>query len=100
VLLLAIIPNTFQLSCASCYTHWAHLFFFQIAISTDDVYKTAEVVRLNGGHITCESGPLPGINTKITACTDPDGWKTVSANFFVFFSSLLMDWTGLKKYLS
>jgi hypothetical protein len=20
---------------------------------------------------------LPGINTKITACLDPDGWKTV-----------------------
>ncbi|KAG8084792.1 hypothetical protein GUJ93_ZPchr0010g8338 [Zizania palustris] len=51
--------------------------YAQIAISTDDVYKTAEVVRLNGGKITREPGPLPGINTKITACTDPDGWKTV-----------------------
>nr|CAB3463480.1 unnamed protein product [Digitaria exilis] len=53
--------------------------YAQIAISTDDVYKTAEVIRLNGGQITREPGPLPGINTKITACTDPDGWKTVGA---------------------
>lgn len=49
----------------------------QIAIGTDDVYKTAEAVKLVGGKITREPGPLPGINTKITACLDPDGWKTV-----------------------
>jgi hypothetical protein len=24
-----------------------------------------------------EPGPLPGINTKITAILDPDGWKLV-----------------------
>lgn len=49
----------------------------QIAIGTDDVYKTAEAIKLFGGTITREPGPLPGINTKITACLDPDGWKTV-----------------------
>lgn len=49
----------------------------QIAIGTDDVYKTAEAIQLCGGKITREPGPLPGINTKITACLDPDGWKTV-----------------------
>lgn len=49
----------------------------QIAIGTDDVYKTAEAIKLCGGKITREPGPLPGINTKITACLDPDGWKTV-----------------------
>lgn len=49
----------------------------QIAIGTDDVYKTAEAIKLSGGKITREPGPLPGINTKITACLDPDGWKTV-----------------------
>lgn len=48
-----------------------------MAIGTDDVYRTAEAVKLNGGKITREPGPLPGINTKITACLDPDGWKTV-----------------------
>ena len=50
---------------------------WQIAIGTDDVYKTAEAIKLSGGKITREPGPLPGINTKITACVDPDGWKSV-----------------------
>lgn len=44
---------------------------------TQDVYKTAEHIRAHGGTITREPGPLPGINTKIMACTDPDGWKCV-----------------------
>ncbi|MCO5593697.1 hypothetical protein L7F22_047714 [Adiantum nelumboides] len=51
--------------------------YAQVAIGTDDVYTTAEVVREAGGKITREPGPLPGINTKIVACLDPDGWKTV-----------------------
>ncbi|KAL6523545.1 hypothetical protein OROGR_017148 [Orobanche gracilis] len=51
--------------------------YAQIAIGTDDVYQTAEAVRLCGGKIAREPGPLPGINTKITACLDPDGWKMV-----------------------
>lgn len=50
----------------------------KIAIGTDDVYRTAEAVKLSGGKVTREPGPLPGINTKITACLDPDGWKAVS----------------------
>ncbi|KAJ0986068.1 hypothetical protein J5N97_004424 [Dioscorea zingiberensis] len=49
----------------------------QIAVGTDDVYKTAETIKLFGGTVTREPGPLPGINTKITACLDPDGWKSV-----------------------
>lgn len=52
-------------------------YYFQIAIGTDDVYKTAEAIKLFGGKVTREPGPLPGINTKITACLDPDGWKSV-----------------------
>lgn len=55
----------------------------QIAISTDDVYKSAEVVNVViqelGGKITRQPGPIPGINTKITSFLDPDGWKTVSS---------------------
>lgn len=51
--------------------------FCQIAIGTDNVYKTADTVKLNGGKIVLDPGPLPGINTKITACLDPDGWKSV-----------------------
>lgn len=51
--------------------------YAQVAISTTDVYKTAEAVRAAGGTVTREPGPVPGIGTKITACTDPDGWKIV-----------------------
>ncbi|GJZ10188.1 probable lactoylglutathione lyase, chloroplastic, partial [Tanacetum coccineum] len=47
--------------------------YAHIALGSDDVYKTAEVVKLFGGHITREPGPLPNINTRITACLDPDG---------------------------
>lgn len=49
----------------------------QIATSTDDVYKTGEALRAAGAKITREAGPLPGLNTKIVAALDPDGWKTV-----------------------
>ncbi|GAB2298881.1 Lactoylglutathione lyase [Dionaea muscipula] len=55
--------------------------YAQVAIGTDDVYKSAEVVNLVtqelGGKITRQPGPIPGINTKITSFLDPDGWKTV-----------------------
>lgn len=33
----------------------------QVAISTTDVYKTAEQIRAAGGTITREPGPVPGI---------------------------------------
>ncbi|KAK8602252.1 hypothetical protein V6N12_052066 [Hibiscus sabdariffa] len=62
--------------------------YAQIAIGTDDVYKTAEGVQLFGGKITREPGPLPGINTKITACLDPDGWKTVFVDNIDFLKEL------------
>lgn len=51
--------------------------YAQVAISTRDVYKTAEQIREAGGKITREPGPVPGIGTKILATTDPDGWKYV-----------------------
>ncbi|PNY07199.1 lactoylglutathione lyase-like protein [Trifolium pratense] len=54
--------------------------YAQIAIGTDDVYKTAEAIKLSTGKLTREPGPLPGISTKITACLDPDGWKTNDDN--------------------
>lgn len=62
--------------------------YAQIAIGTDDVYKTAEAVKLCGGKVTREPGPLPGINTKITACLDPDGWKTVFVDNIDFLKEL------------
>jgi lactoylglutathione lyase len=51
--------------------------YAQIAIGTDDVYKTADAVKAFGGKWTRDPGPLPGINTKIAACLDLDGWKSV-----------------------
>lgn len=55
--------------------------YAQVAISTDDVYRSGEVVSLVtqelGGKVTRQPGPVPGINTKITSFLDPDGWKTV-----------------------
>ncbi|GAB2212660.1 hypothetical protein Droror1_Dr00020639 [Drosera rotundifolia] len=55
--------------------------YAQVAIGTDDVYKSAEVVKLVteelGGKITRQPGPISGINTKITSFLDPDSWKTV-----------------------
>ncbi|XP_059658003.1 probable lactoylglutathione lyase, chloroplastic [Cornus florida] len=62
--------------------------YAQIAIGTDDVYKTAEVVKLCGGKIILEPGPLPGINTKVTACLDPDGWKSVFVDNVDFLKEL------------
>ncbi|KAK8292240.1 hypothetical protein V6Z12_D06G109900 [Gossypium hirsutum] len=62
--------------------------YAQIAIGTDDVYKTAEAIKLCGGTIILEPGPLPGINTKITACLDPDGWKSVFVDNIDFLKEL------------
>lgn len=50
-----------------------HFVFEQIAIGTNDIYKTAEAIKLSGGKIIREPGPLPGINTKIVVCLDPYG---------------------------
>ncbi|KAL2544944.1 putative lactoylglutathione lyase [Forsythia ovata] len=60
----------------------------QIAIGTNDVYKTAEAIKLSGGKIIREPGPLPGINTKITVCLDPDGWKTAFVDNIDFLKEL------------
>ncbi|KAL0311975.1 UNVERIFIED_CONTAM: putative lactoylglutathione lyase, chloroplastic [Sesamum radiatum] len=42
----------------------------QIAVGTDNVYKTAEAIKFYGGEVIREPGPLPGINTKITVFVD------------------------------
>lgn len=67
----------------------------QVAIGTDDVYKSAEVVNIVtqelGGKITRQPGPVPGLNTKITSFLDPDGWKTVRI-FFLFKLYVVRVW--------
>ncbi|OMO61916.1 hypothetical protein CCACVL1_23156 [Corchorus capsularis] len=62
--------------------------YAQVAIGTNDVYKTAEAIKLYGGEIVREPGPLPGINTKITVCLDPDGWKWVFVDNVDFLKEL------------
>ncbi|KAL3844169.1 hypothetical protein ACJIZ3_001572 [Penstemon smallii] len=62
--------------------------YVQIAIGTDDVYKTAEAIKYHGGEIIREPGPLPGLNTKITVCLDPDGWKTAFVDNIDFLKEL------------
>ncbi|KAF3325680.1 Lactoylglutathione lyase [Carex littledalei] len=66
--------------------------YAQIAISTEDVYKSAEVVDIMtkelGGKITRQPGPIPGLSTKITAFLDPDGWKTVLVDHIDFLKEL------------
>ena len=53
-----------------------------------DVYKSAEQIKAAGGKITREPGPIPGINTKILATTDPDGWKYVLVDEEDFLNEL------------
>ncbi|GMY36872.1 lactoylglutathione lyase GLX1 [Fagus crenata] len=69
--------------------------YAQVAIGTDDVYKSAEVVnhviQEVGGKITRQPGPIPGLNTKITAFLDPDGWKTVLVDNEDFLKELHSD---------
>eukprot|EP00262_Sarcandra_glabra_P022516 TRINITY_DN9_c0_g1_i2.p1 TRINITY_DN9_c0_g1~~TRINITY_DN9_c0_g1_i2.p1 ORF type:complete len:295 (+),score=63.19 TRINITY_DN9_c0_g1_i2:185-1069(+) len=66
--------------------------YAQVAISTEDVYKSGEVVNLVtqelGGKITRQPGPIPGINTKITSFLDPDGWKVVLVDHSDFLKEL------------
>lgn len=66
--------------------------YAQVAISTEDVYKSAEVVNVVtqelGGKITRPPGPIPGINTKIVSFLDPDGWKTVLVDHEDFLKEL------------
>ena len=79
---LAILATKISVSPDSIAFFWWLLSSFQVAISTDDVYKSGEVVehviQELGGKVTRKPGPIPGINTKITSFLDPDGWKTVS----------------------
>lgn len=60
----------------------------QVAISTEDVYRSAEQIRAAGGAITREPGPVPGIGTKILATTDPDGYKYVLVDNADFLKEL------------
>lgn len=46
-----------------------------IALGVKDLYKTCEDIRVAGGTITREPGPVLGGNTLIAFVQDPDGYK-------------------------
>ena len=46
-----------------------------IALGVKDLYKTCEDIRVAGGTITREPGPVQGGNTLIAFIQDPDGYK-------------------------
>ena len=46
-----------------------------IAIGVRDIYKICEDIRVAGGTITREAGPVKGGNTLIAFIQDPDGYK-------------------------
>jgi lactoylglutathione lyase len=46
-----------------------------IAIGVKDIYKTCEDIKVAGGNVTREAGPVKGGNTLIAFIQDPDGYK-------------------------
>jgi lactoylglutathione lyase len=46
-----------------------------IAIEVDDVYKTCALIKLKGGKVTREAGPMKHGTTVIAFAEDPDGYK-------------------------
>ncbi len=49
--------------------------FGHIALGVDDVATTCERIRLAGGNVTREAGPVKGGTTVIAFVEDPDGYK-------------------------
>ena len=46
-----------------------------IALGVPDAYAACEKIRLAGGDVTREAGPVKGGSTVIAFVTDPDGYK-------------------------
>ncbi len=46
-----------------------------IAIGVDDVYATCDRVKVKGGKVIREAGPMKGGRTVIAFLEDPDGYK-------------------------
>lgn len=46
-----------------------------IAIGVDNIYQTCEAVKVAGGKVTREAGPVKGGTTVIAFVEDPDGYK-------------------------
>ncbi len=46
-----------------------------VAIEVDDLRKTCDAVRIKGGKVTREPGPVKGGTSMIAFVEDPDGYK-------------------------
>lgn len=46
-----------------------------VALGVDDIYKTCEAIKEQGGRVTREPGPMKHGKTVIAFVTDPDGYK-------------------------
>lgn len=46
-----------------------------IALGVPDAYAACEKIKVAGGHVTREAGPVKGGSTVIAFVTDPDGYK-------------------------
>ena len=46
-----------------------------IAVAVPDAYAACEKIRVSGGAVTREAGPVKGGSTVIAFVTDPDGYK-------------------------
>ena len=47
-----------------------------IAISVEDVYAACERIRVAGGKVVREAGPMKGTTTVLAFIEDPDGYKS------------------------
>ena len=49
--------------------------FGHIAIGVNDIYKICDEIKLKGGIISREPGPMKGSNSILAFVQDPDGYK-------------------------
>jgi lactoylglutathione lyase len=49
--------------------------FGHLAIGVDDIYKTCEEIKAQGGKVTREPGPMKHGSTVIAFVEDPNGYK-------------------------
>jgi lactoylglutathione lyase len=49
--------------------------FGHIALAVDDAYATCAQIKLRGGKVTREAGPMKHGTTVIAFAEDPDGYK-------------------------
>ena len=49
--------------------------FGHIALGVPDAYVACEKIKVAGGNVTREAGPIKGGSTVIAFVTDPDGYK-------------------------